>query len=355
MYTSQIIGTGSYLPGEPITVEVLKTIIGSIAYDLVDALGAHKRYWAVDPTTGIANETNTDMATKAASLALQNAGIDANEIDIIISVTATPDYSLPANAPIIQENLDIKNCAAIELRAGCNGVAQAIAIADQFIRTGYYKTALIVGSECTSTYSVPAYIENDESLSKNDLLNFVMFGDGAGAAILKRTSNSDEPGIIDSYLASIGTGIKPGFVLSSGGSKHPLNKDAVVQGKHRWVHDYKAIAGMDEKMAFEAMNGLISKTDVKVDDIKMVIVPQANYKRIKEGISSEDNPFSAFEDRFFLNVDSVGNTSAAGVLIALDEVNRTGLLQYNDLFMMVGAESSKWLCGAILLRWAIKS
>ncbi|GFN32241.1 3-oxoacyl-ACP synthase III family protein [Paenibacillus xylaniclasticus] len=352
MNVTQIIGTGSYLPGEPLKAEQLQKVVGHVAKDLTEALGATVRYWAVDPNTGQIQETNTDMAAKAAMLAIDNAGIEADEIDLIVSVTATPDYSLPANGPIIQDKLGIRDCAVIELRAGCNGVAQAITIADQFIRTGYYRTALIIGSELTSSYSVPSYLNGDESLTKNDLLNLVMFGDGAGAVVLRGNVDSSEPGIIDTYLASIGVGIEPGFLLPAGGSKHPLNAEVVREGSHRWYHDYKAVSRMDVKMAVEAMKGILDKTNTPPEDIQMIIVPQANFNRIKEGAKTEDNPLAAYADRFFVNVDRVGNTSAAGVLIALDEVNRKQLLRRNDLFMIVGAESSKWLCGSILLRWS---
>ncbi|MWC28015.1 3-oxoacyl-ACP synthase III family protein [Paenibacillus sp. MMS18-CY102] len=352
MNVTQIVGTGAYLPGEPVQVEQLVGVVGHVAKDLTEALGARTRYWAVDPITGIANESNTDMAAKAARLAIQDAGIAADDIDLIISVTATPDYSLPANAPIIQDKLGIEHCAVIELRAGCNGVVQAITIANQFLSTGYYRTVLVIGSELTSSYSVPSYVEGDESLTKNDLLNLVMFGDGAGAVVLQSNPNQAAPGIIDTYLASIGVGIEPGFVHPAGGSKQPMNAQSVSEGSHRWYHDYKAVSRMDVKMAVDAMNGILNKTETAAEDVQMIIVPQANFRRIQEGAQVEDNPLSAYSERFFINVDTVGNTSAAGVLIALDEVNRKQLLKPNDLFMIVGAESSKWLCGSILLRWS---
>lgn len=353
MNVSQIIGTGSYLPGEPVRVETLKKVIGSVAGDLVEALGAYQRYWAVDVNTGEIRENNSDMAAKAARLAMDNANVNPDEIDAIISVTATPDYSIPANAPIIQEKLGIQHCAVIELRAGCNGVAQAVTIANQFIQTGFYQTILVIGSELTSSYLVPSYLRGDDNLSKNDLLNLVMFGDGAGAILLRGNADPDAPGIVDSYLNSIGVGKPAGFVLPTGGSKHQITIEAVKEGEHRWFHDYKSIAEMDKLMAWDAMRGILKKTNVNPEEIQMVIVPQANSKRIKEELNSKDNPFHSYADRFFINVDEVGNTSAAGVLIALDEVRKKNLLKKDDLFLIVGAESSKWLCGSILIRWAM--
>ncbi|AEH49455.1 3-oxoacyl-ACP synthase III family protein [Parageobacillus thermoglucosidasius] len=352
MFTTQIIGTGSYLPGDSITVETLKKVIGHVAEDLVNALGAHKRYWAIDPETGVAREDNSDIAAKAARLALENAEIQPNDIDVIISVTATPDYPLPANAPIIQEKLGIQHCAAIELRAGCNGVAQALTIADQFLKTGLYKTALVIGSELSSTYTVPPYLRGDRNVNKNDLLNVIMFGDGAGAVVLKSTNEPSAPGIIGSYLNSIGVGKPAGFVLPVGGSKRPIDTQTLEEGNYRWFQDYKSIAQMDKEMAFDAIRGILEVTKVSPEEIDMIIVPQANAERIKVGLTSDENPLAKYADRFFVNVDQVGNTSAAGVLIALDEANRRGLLNYNDLLMLVGAESSKWLCGSLMLRWA---
>lgn len=355
MNTSQIIGTGSYLPGKPITVDTLKEVVGVIAEDIVNKLGAKTRYWAVDPKTGIANEDNSDMGTKAALNAIKNAEVDLEEIDLIISVTCTPDYPLPANGPLIQEKLGIHSCAVIEIRAGCNGVAQALTIADQFLKTGSYHTALIIGSELTSTYTISPFFQNDKNIRKGDLLNAVMFGDGAGAAILKANPKQNVPGIISTHLDSIGVGKPMGFYLPSGGSKNPISSKTIEEGNYHWIQDYKSIAKYDAEMAFCAIDSILKKSDINSKDLKMIILPQANASRIKDAISTTANPLTDYADRFFLNVEDIGNTSAAGVLIALDEVNRKKLINYNELMIIVGAESSKWLCGAIMLRWAIKN
>jgi len=188
---AKILGTGAYLPGEPISNERLAERFGREMVWLCEMLGACTRYFAVDLETGKLRpgESNAHMAYQASLQALENAGLLPQAVDLLILSTSTPDYPFPATALFLQELLGIEECQVMELRAGCGGMAQAFAIAEQFIASGRSRVALLVGSELISPFG--RLLKNDPDSKKGELVAMAMFGDGAGAAVLVPSSGDD--------------------------------------------------------------------------------------------------------------------------------------------------------------------
>src|SRR6478752_5115744 len=142
-----IVSTGSYLPGEPITNAQMESWVGPLPEDILEGIQVTTRHWMVDPETGEHTTNNSVMATEAAKDALANAGIDASEVDLIVTSTASPDYLLPPLATFVQEALGLERCATVELRSGCAGWGEGLDIARLYVESGQYKTALVIGSE----------------------------------------------------------------------------------------------------------------------------------------------------------------------------------------------------------------
>lgn len=356
--TVRIIGTGSYLPGNPIPNAELEAIFGTPDEWISKQLGIKQRYWATDPNTGLCTEKNSDMAAKASLDALQNAGIKANEIDLIILSTGTPDYLIPATSPFVQEKIEVEECATIDIRAGCIGVIQAISIGTQFIRSGVYNTALLIGSELSSPFLTHKFIGSLDALTMSDRINALMYGDGASAVIIKGYDTEEKDGIIAHYMNSVGVGKKPALIFPAGGLAHSMNIKMIEKGLHRLKHDYKAISKLGLPLALRSVQHALKVANLKFEDVDKFIIPQTNpnnlYDNINHLIKTDKNfNWEEAQNKIFINADRVGDTGSAALCLALDEMNKRKLIKKGNIVMMVGAEASKWTYGGVVFKWRI--
>lgn len=262
-------------------------------------------------------ESTSDMATNAARAAMEQAQVTADEIDLIIVATVTPDMAFPATACWVQKNLGAFKAACFDVSAACSGFLYALEIAQQFISTHVYNTILIIGADKLSSI-----------IDWTDRNTCVLFGDGAGAAILRNRANSH--GVIATYMGSDGefTDI---LCMPGGGSRTPITPENVdqklntikMQGKETYKQAVTAMSTAADK-ALE-LAGLTSQ------DIACVIPHQANI-RIIEAIAHRMNlPM----EKFYVNLERYGNTSAGAVAIALDEAHRSNRIKINDYILLV--------------------
>lgn len=351
--TAYITGTGSYLPGEPVTNEALIPIFGKKLKWFSAFVGTEQRYWAVDLHTGNLPEgfSNAYMATKAAQIALDDAGVKNEQIDLIILVTGTPDYLLPSTVTFVQEKLNIQECAVIEIRSGCSGIAQAISIAIQYINNNAYEKILVIGSELISPFGNIKHINSNSSFDYEYWVSFIMFGDGAGALVIEGKDDNNlgsRDGIFACLLNSVGTNIPPGIMLPFGGALSPASEYASSQNAHNLVmHNYKLIYKYGPSLVKRAFDEILLKTGLTVQEIHKIIPPQANAKLTETIVKEHNLP----EDKIFLNVQKVGNTSSASIPIAIDEINRSHSVKTGDILVLLPSEASKWLYGAVALKW----
>jgi len=320
---SVILGTGSYLPARVVTNDELSTRVDTSDEWIVQRTGIRERHIAAD------GETTADLATEAARRALDAAGVAADEIDLIILATSTPDNTFPATAVEVQSRLGIVGGAAFDVQAVCSGFVYALATADSMLRTGLGTRALVIGAETFSRI-----------LDWNDRTTCVLFGDGAGAVVLgvgQGKGDMSDCGILSSHLRS------------DGRHKHKLYVDGGVSSTGTVGH--VRMLGQDVfKFAIGAVTDVIeaafAATGFDGSTIDWFIPHQAN-RRIIEGSARK---LGIPLEKVVVTVDRHGNTSAASIPLALDETARAGKIKSGDI-VLLEAMGGGFTWGAILLRW----
>jgi 3-oxoacyl-[acyl-carrier-protein] synthase III len=309
--TVSIVGTGSYVPEKRLTNDDLTRIVDTSDEWIVTRTGIKERRVAAK------DETTSEMATKAALQALEQAKVAPKDLDLILVATATPDMLFPATACFVQKKIGAKKAACLDISAACAGFLFGIEIAQQFITSHTHDIVLVIGAEKLTSIT-----------NWTDRNTCVLFGDGAGAAVLRHRGS--EHGVISTHIGSDGQFTDILF-MPGGGSRCPITRDNVdmnlatihMSGKDVYKQAVIAMVNASKKVLADA--GLTA------DDIACVIPHQANL-RIIEAIADR---LKISLDRFYVNLDKYGNTSAAAVAIALDEANRTGRIKPGDYVLMV--------------------
>ena len=309
--TVSIVGTGSYTPERVLTNEDLSRMVDTSDEWITTRTGIKERRIAAK------DELTSDMATKAAINALEQAKIPASEVDLILVATATPDMLFPATACFVQKKIGANKAACLDIAAACAGFLFGIEIAQQFITSGTYDTVLVIGAEKLTSIT-----------NWTDRNTCVLFGDGAGAAVLKHRGSAH--GVIATHIGSDGQ-FSDILFMPGGGSRCPITKENADQhlntihmlGKE--VYKQAVIAMLD------ASKKALEKAGLTTDDIACVIPHQANL-RIIEAIADR---LKIPSEKVYVNLDKYGNTSAAAVAIALDEANRSGRIKPGDYILMV--------------------
>jgi len=299
------------VPEKVLTNDDLSKIVDTNDEWITTRTGIKERRIAAD------DEYTSDMGAKAARAAIEQAGISAEEIDLILLATASPDMVFPATACFVQTKIGAKNAACLDISAACAGFLFAIEIAQQFITSHTYDTVLVIGAEKLTTIT-----------DWTDRNTCVLFGDGAGAAILR--SRGDSHGLISTHIASDGN-FADILWMPGGGTRHPITRQNVdkhlqtIKMSGKEVYKQAVIAMVD------AAKKALEKAGLSIEDIACVIPHQANV-RIIEAVADR---LKISIDKFFVNLDRYGNTSAAAVAIALDEANRSGRIKPGDYVLMV--------------------
>jgi 3-oxoacyl-[acyl-carrier-protein] synthase III len=309
--TVSIIGTGSYVPEKVLTNADLSKMVDTSDEWITTRTGIKERRIAAP------DEHTSDMAAKAALAAMKQAGIAGPEIDLLLVATATPDMLFPATACLVQTKIGATKAACLDVSAACAGFLFAVEIAQQFITSHTYETVLVIGAEKLSSIT-----------NWTDRNTCVLFGDGAGAAILRHRGGKH--GVISTHIGSDGQFADILF-MPGGGCRLPITAENADQNL-RTIH----MTGKDVyKQAVIAMlnasKKALEQAGLTIDDIACVIPHQANIRIIEAIADRLKIPI----ERFFVNLDRYGNTSAAAVAIALDEANRTGRIKPGDYVLMV--------------------
>ena len=335
MYSSKISGIGHYVPDNVVTNDDLAKIMDTSDEWIQERTGIKERRW-IDPKTDDAPST---MGTKAAKMALENAGITADDIDFIIFATLSPDYYFPGPGVMVQEQLGIKEIGALDVRNQCSGFIYSLSVADQFIKTGMYKNILVIGSENHS---------GGLERSTRGRGVTVIFGDGAGAVVLSR-EDREGAGILSTHLHSEG--------------KHA--KELALEGPStkRWVPEIIEANDPDDASYYPYMNGnfvfkhavtrfmevigeALATNKYRPEDISLMIPHQANL-RISQFVQSK---LGLSDDQVYNNIMRYGNTTAASIPIALCEAWESGAVKDGDL-VCLAAFGSGFTWGSALIRW----
>ena len=319
--TARIIGTGSAVPEQIVTNEDLSKIVETSDEWISSRSGIKERRVAKE-------ENTTSLAILAGKRALENAGIASEEIEVIIVATCTPDYFFPNTACQVQEAIGAKHAVAFDLSAACSGFLFALSTAQAYIKGGIYQKALIVGAETMS-----------KMIDWSDRSTCVLFGDGAGAAVV----SAEETGVLELVQKSDGTG-KGVLSCKARETRNLLNHES--ETKEYLYMEGQPVFKFAVKTVPECVEEVLKKAEVKKEEIRYYILHQANSRIIQSVAKRLKEP----EEKFPMNLSLYGNTSAASIPILLDEMNRNGLLNRGDKLVLSGFGAGlTW--GAVLLEW----
>ena len=335
MYNSKITGLGYYVPENVVTNDDLKEFMETSDEWIQERTGIKERRW-IDPNT---DDTTAVMGAKAAKIAIERAVLTKDDIDFIVFATLSPDMYFPGGGVQVQDLLEMPTIGALDVRNQCSGFIYAMSVADQFIKTGMYKNILVIGAENHS---------GGLERSTRGRNVTVIFGDGAGAAVLSRCEEAGK-GILSSHLHSEG--------------KHA--KELVLEGPstQRWVPEILENNDPNDVSYYPHMNGQfvfkhaitrfseaivegLQANKLEKEDIDMLIPHQANL-RIAQFIQKK---FRLSDDQVFNNIMKYGNTTAASVIIALTEAWEQGKIKDNDL-VVLAAFGSGFTWGSVIIRW----
>jgi 3-oxoacyl-[acyl-carrier-protein] synthase-3 len=335
MYHSKIAGLGFYVPSNIVTNDDLSKIIDTNDEWIQERTGIQERRHIIR-----GEDTTTTMGVKAAEIAIERSGVAKSAIDFIVFATLSPDYYFPGPGVLVQRDLGLRTVGALDVRNQCSGFIYALSVADQYIKTGMYKNVLVIGSEVHSA---------GLDMTTRGRGVSVIFGDGAGAAVLSREEDLTK-GILSTHLHSEGQHAEELIVKAPG-----------MGG--RWVTDILADNDMDDESYFPYMNGQfvfknavvrfsevikegLEANDLQVSDIDMLIPHQANL-RISQFIQKK---FNLTDDQVYNNIQKYGNTTAASIPIALTEAWEKGKIKSGDT-VVLAAFGSGFTWGSAIIKW----
>lgn len=322
MRRARIVGTGGYLPAKVVTNEELATVVDTSDAWIVERTGIRQRHIAAE------GQLTSDLAVAAAEPALERAELAATDLDLVIVATSTPDHTFPASATAVQRKLGMTGGVAFDVQAVCSGFVYALAIADNFIRVGQAERALVIGSETFSRI-----------LDWQDRRTCVLFGDGAGAVVLRAEEGASgtDRGILATSLGADGRHYDALYVdggPSSTGTAGHLRMNGPEVFRH-------AVARLEA-----VSRAVLDQAGLQVDDLDLMVPHQAN-RRILDGVARR---LGLGPERVIMTVDRHANTSAASIPLALAEAERDGRISPDQLVVM-NAMGGGFTWGAALVRW----
>ena len=317
---------GAYVPQRILTNKDLEKMVNTTDEWITTRTGIKERRIAEDW------QASSDLAFEAAKMAIEKAGIDAEELDMIIVCGVTFDYPFPATACILQDKLGAKRAAAMDIEAGCTGFIYALSVAYGYVATGIYDNVLVVGSDVLSKVT-----------DWQDRSSCILFGDAAGAALVSPFKGQGE--LLHFYLRSDGSRVDD-LLIPAGGSRNPASHKTVDERLHYMKLNGPEVFRLAVRVIEDAVSSLLERAKLKKEEISLLIPHQANIRIINTAARNLGIP----EEKFFVNVQRYGNTSAASIPLALYEALEEGRIKKGDYVILVGFGAGlTW--GAYLIRW----
>jgi len=320
---------GVYVPERRMPNSELAEMVDTSDEWIYSHTGIRNRHIAAD------SEAASDLAFNAASLALDRAGVDAAEVDLVLLATSTPDYpGLPSTASIVQDRIGAKTAGAMDIVAACTGFVYALETARAYVASGAARTVLVIGSEVYSRI-----------INWKDRSTCVLFGDGAGAVVVQQADDETESGVIDGILRSRGSGAGT-LLRPSGGSRTPMIPGETEIETTKLYMDGRRVYLFALGAIVDIVNYLLERNGLTIDQVDHVVPHQANMRIIEAACKRGGFPI----EKFFTNLEEYANTSAASIPIALNEMVETGKLNRGDLVITVGFGAGLSY-GGNLIRW----
>ncbi len=323
MAYARIKGLGKYLPEKIYDNAYMESIVDTNDEWIVRRTGIKERRISAD------DEYTTDMAAKAAQAALKNAGMNAEEIDLIMLATVTPDYFTPSCACVVQHKIGAVNAAAFDYNTACSGFVSGLMIAKQFIENGAYKNILIVAADVLS-----------KATDYKDRATCILFGDAAGAAVL---SASDEPGIIEVEMGADGSGGDTLTMLAYRNDEEEIEKRVSGRKETIWMAGQSIMKFAVKAMA-DSSQRVLDKAGLDWSDISLVVPHQANYRIVDSAVKR----MGISKDKIYYTLHKYGNTSASCIPVALCEAAEKGIVKKGDKIVLVGFGGGLTYAAAVL-------
>jgi len=324
---SVVLGTGSELPPKIVTNSALEQLVDTSDEWITTRTGIKERRILED------GKGSADMAYHASIRALQDAGMEAKDLEAIVVGTVTPDYPFPSSACVLEHMLGARDVFSFDVNAACSGFLNALAVADSFIQTGKIRSALVVGSDALSRL-----------LNWQDRATCILFGDGAGAVVLG-VSNDGGRGVLSTRLRTDGSYAKTLYV-PAGGSLKPASVETVQRNEHTITMNGKEVFKVAVRSMEEISREALDEAGVTINQVSLVIPHQANRRIITALAERLGLPL----EKVVVNVDKYGNTSAASVPVALDEARREGRIRSGDI-VLLNAFGAGFAWGAAVIKF----
>lgn len=349
-----IVGTGGYQPGDPITNEQIEALVGQLPDDVMAGISIKQRFWMIDPESGAHHDSNSGMAYKAAVAALDSAGMEPDQVGLMILATGTPDYHLPPVVNLVQEQLGLEAVATMELRSGGAGSVQGLDIARMMLERGDHDVALVIGSEAISPVLAPVFVGKDpDSIRMRDRMPLYMFGDGAGAFVLQASEGTG--GIIGAATCAIGGKRAPGIHSIGGGTHAPISKQLAARRLVDLKVDVVGAGDFTPVMVTQALTDTLTRSDVSADSIDWCLIPEGNVGWMLDSLREAGlltPEWVAMEGKIFDNLAMTGACGCAAVPLFLDHAWREGMIKPGQRVMLMGVEATKWIYAGIVCDWA---
>ena len=368
LHAVRIIGTGSFLPNDPVTVERIDAVLGpldqaparvrsfidSVGKRMVEGGGVVTRHFAVNPETHALTHTVASLAEPAARSAIDMAGISAGDIDLLILSSPNYDHITPPTTTILQQRLGIDRCAEMEVHSNCAGVGKSVQIASDALRLGRYRTALVVYSQLSSVY-LRACFFNQSQVSKTQATLRYILADGAGALVLR-----GEPGqpksqrVLGSYVESIGTQRPPGMTAGGGVADVVEGRSpaAVIdQGQHHLDQDFAAVNRDAGPLLLDGICRMLDTSGVPAATIRHFVVSIPTLQLYNDGLQRFCDRLAIVPDQLKFRGARTGYCGGASILVHFDEMVRSGELRPGERAVLHSVESSKWMSAGFIVEW----
>ena len=324
---AKITATAKYLPERTLTNSDLEKMVETTDDWIKSRTGIENRHLVGE------GEATSDMGKEVALKLLKKSGKSADEIDLILVATSTPDFPVVSTAALVQDKIGAKNAWGYDIVAACTGFVYAMETGAKLVESGKYKNVIVIGADTMSSI-----------IDYTDRNTCVIFGDGGGGVLLEPSNNNC--GILDSILFADGSGHQY-LTVPAGGSLHPASKDTVKKGMHYVYQDGKTVFKFAVKNMADVSKQILDKNNLSGKDLKLFIPHQAN-KRI---IDAAAKRCQLTDDQVLINVNKYGNTTAGTIPIALDDAVEANILEKNDL-LLFAAFGGGFTWGSMLIKWA---
>jgi len=326
---ARISGVGMYVPEKVVTNKDMEKFVETSDEWIIERTGIRERRFVSE------GEANSDLAVKAVEKALAQAKVDPSDIELIIVATVTPDMFFPSTACVVQNRIGAKNAWAFDLSGACSGFLYALMTGAQFIETGRHKKVLVIGADVMSSI-----------IDFQDRATCILFGDGAGAALLE-PAEDEETGILDSILAADGSG-GTFLYMPAGGSRRPATVET-VQNRMHYVHqDGRNVFKFAVKFMADVSLELLNRNGFTPPDVKLYVPHQANLRII----NAAKDRLKLRDDQVAVNIDRYANTTSATIPSCLAEAQECGRLKKGDL-VVLASFGAGFTWGSVLMRWGM--